>query len=188
MEEIIKKWLFDDWNLCAMYETINNIKENEIDRMIMFKIGKLLSPKISKITNFKRKVKTDNIELYKFDMISNTDEKHTVKIYYGYGVYGLRRLTLDKYVDTRRFRIKLDEEYILKGPTPTSILYDKIYGNINKICDIIRQLCYNEYDEYSIYRRRKIVLLILLAKRDKHSILSALPKEILLIIAKKIWY
>lgn len=162
MEAAVRKWLCEDWRLSELHNTIRNVKEYEVNKTIMFRIGKLLG---GKVINYREK-NWDRFIIYKFDIIYNGgNEKYPVK-----------------------FSVHID------GVTPE---LEKV-GNCmdrHKSVELMNQLVniysiisktYNEYDHFPIYRNRQKVILLLLARLDKNSILSTLPKDILILIAKKI--
>lgn len=183
MEAAVRKWLCEDWNLSELHKTIDTIKETEINKTIMFRIGKLLG---GKVTTFKWKIDDDEDEqVFIFTIIYNGEtEKHIVKIY---EQYPQNKIKFDNYVDNGRMKTGKEFPLPRKDINKKDIMekYDEIKKQIRNISKITRKT-YNEYDTYPIYRNRQKVILLLLAQRDKNSILSTLPKDILILIAKKI--
>jgi len=181
MEEFVRKLLFEDWNLCGLYETINSIKETEINKTIMFRIGKLLG---GKVENIKWKTTSDE-HIFVFSIIYNNEtEKHKIKIY-----HGSPKIKFDNYVSGGRMKVGKEFPLPRKDISKKDIIekYDNILHNSKQIKNIISST-YDDYDQMAIYRYRQIALLILLSHRHKSGIFSTLPKDIAILIAKKIFF
>lgn len=162
MEAAVRKWLCEDWRLSELHNTIRNVKEYEVNKTIMFRIGKLLG---GKVMNYKEK-SWDRFFIYKFDIIYNGEnEKYAVK-----------------------FSVHIDSDTLESEKIGNCMGASRRIELMKQLVDIylIIGKTHREYDTYPIYRKRQCVLLILLARRDKNSILSTLPKDILILIAKKI--
>ncbi len=181
MEEFMRKLLFEDWNLCGLYETINSIKETEVNKTIMFKIGKLLG---GKVENFKWKTTSDE-HIFVFSIIYNNEtEKHKIKIY-----HGSPKIKFDNYVSGGRMKVGKEFPLPRNDINKKDIIekYDNISRNSKQIKNIISNT-YDDYDQMAIYRYRQIALLILLSHRHKSGIFSTLPKDIAILIAKKVFF
>jgi len=181
MEEFIKKLLFEDWSLSRLYETINSIKETETNKTIMFRIGKILG---GKVDNCKWKTTSDE-HIFVFSIIYNNEtEKHKIKIY-----HGSPKIKFDNYVSGGRMKVGKEFPLPRKDISKKDIIekYDNILHNSKQIKNIISST-YDDYDQMAIYRYRQIALLILLSHRHKSGIFSTLPKDIAILIAKKVFF
>jgi hypothetical protein len=147
----------------------------------MFKIGKLLG---GKVENVKWKTTSDE-HIFVFSIIYNNEtEKHKIKIY-----HGSPKIKFDNYVSGGRMKVGKEFPLPRKDIGKKDIIekYDNILHNSKQIKNIISNT-YDDYDQMAIYRYRQIALLILLSHRHKSGIFSTLPKDIAILIAKKVFF
>lgn len=99
------------------------------------------------------------------------------------GKYIETKLNKYKYTEIKKGNILLDKFKNTEKKFMTSCGKTKYKSNYYKnLYESIKQ----DYKKYNLYDYQCKVRLVLLARRDKNSILSTLPKDILILIAKKI--